>query len=400
MLRVVDGERHDDGGDGRGADVPPARPSADAVLDALPEPVLVVDGQDNAVYLNGAAESFFAGSRATLLGTNLQILIPHDSPLLALVAKVRRTGSSMTEYGVQLQTPRIGKHVLSIDAAPIADVDQGVVITLKEHTIAGKIDDVLTQRGAARSVSALSAMLAHEVKNPLSGIRGAAQLLESMVAGEDRALTQLIKDETDRIVKLVGRMEVFSDRPPLEREPVNIHEVLDRVLQLGRTGFGRDLRLAAEYDPSLPPVYGDKDQLVQVFLNLVKNAAEALQNAGTGDGEIVVKTAFRHGVRLAVPGLGSRMHLPLVVTVRDNGPGIPEDIRRHLFDPFITTKQGGTGLGLALAAKLIGDHGGVIDVESRPRRTVFSVMLPMLRAGTIPPEGAADGDLEERARHG
>lgn len=396
MLRIADSDR--DGGGG------PVRPSADSVLDALPEPVLVVDGQDDVVYLNGAAESFFSGSRASLFGTNLQLLIPHDSPLLALVAKVRRTGSSMTEYGVQLQTPRIGKHVLSIDAAPIGDVEQGVVITLKEHTIAGKIEDVLTQRGAARSVSALSAMLAHEVKNPLSGIRGAAQLLETMVPGEDRALTQLIRDETDRIVKLVGRMEVFSDRPSLEREAVNIHEVLDRVLQLGRNGFAKGLRLSAEYDPSLPPVYGDKDQLVQVFLNLAKNAAEAVQNAGVSDGEIVLKTAFRHGVRLAVPGLGSRMHLPLVVTVRDNGPGIPDDIRRHLFDPFITTKQGGTGLGLALAAKLIGDHGGVIDVESKPRRTVFSVMLPMLRAGTVVPgaEGAAANSdrASEPASHG
>jgi two-component system nitrogen regulation sensor histidine kinase GlnL len=386
MLKIADSQDDGEGG------LP--RPAADAILEALPEPVLVVDDNDDVVYLNGAAESFFSGSLAALYGTNLQLLIPHDSPLLALVAKVRRHGSSMTEHGVQLQTPRIGRHLLSIDAAPLADMPGGVVVSLKEHTMAGKMDDALTQRGAARSVSALSAMLAHEVKNPLSGIRGAAQLLESMVPGEDRTLTQLIKDETDRIVKLVGRMEVFSDRPSLEREPVNIHVVLDRVLELGRNGFAKDIRLTADYDPSLPPVYADKDQLVQVFLNLVKNSAEALKGAGVTDPEITLKTAFRHGVRLAVPGLDSRMHLPLVVIVKDNGPGIPEDIRRNLFDPFITTKQGGTGLGLALAAKLIGDHGGVIDVESRPRRTVFSVMLPMLRAGVIPqapePEPASE----------
>ncbi|MEQ8604103.1 MAG: ATP-binding protein [Marivibrio sp.] len=382
MLRIAENDP---------AVVGPARPAAEAILEALPEPVLVVDQKDDVVFVNGAAESFFAGSRVSLFGQNLQALIPHDSPLLALVAKVRRSQSSMTEYGVQLQTPRIGRHLLSIDAAPLGDVEGGVVITLKEHTIAGKIDDALTQRGAARSVSALSAMLAHEVKNPLSGIRGAAQLLETLVPGEDRALCQLIKEETDRIVKLVGRMEVFSDRPSLEREAVNIHIVLDRVLELARNGFGKGVRFTADYDPSLPPVYGDKDQLVQVFLNLVKNAAEAVQGAGVHDAEIVVKTAFRHGVRLAVPGLDSRMHLPLVVTVRDNGPGIPEDIRRNLFDPFITTKQGGTGLGLALAAKLIGDHGGVIDVDSRPRRTVFSVMLPMLRASE-PIDAPSDDD--------
>ncbi len=371
---------------------PPARPAPDAILDALPDPVLVVDAEDSLIYLNAAAESFFAGSRASLDGVDLQTLIPHDSPMLTLISRVRRRGNSMTEYGVTLETPRIGRHVVSIDAGPVSDVQGGVAVTLQEHSIAGKIDDALTQRGAARSVSALSAMLAHEVKNPLSGIRGAAQLLETMIPAEDRNLTRLITEETDRIVTLVGRMEVFSDRPRLERRPVNIHEVLDRVFELARNGFAKDVRLRAEYDPSLPPVYGDRDQLIQIFLNLVKNAAEAVQNANEpGDREVTVKTAFRQGVRLAVPGQDARVHLPLVVTVRDNGPGVPEDIRRHLFDPFISTKQGGTGLGLALAAKLIGDHGGVIDVESRPRRTQFSVMLPMIKdADAASGSGTAD----------
>jgi len=348
---------------------------ATAILNSLPDPVLVVDENDNIVFLNGAGEQFLQGSLAALSGTNLQDLIPHDSPLLSLVGKVRKSASSMTEYGIQLSTPRLGKHILSADAAPLVERPAHVVMVLQEQTIAGKIDQSFTHRGAARSVTALAAMLAHEVKNPLSGIRGAAQLLDGLVAPEDRELTRLIVEEADRIVALLGRMDVFSERPRLERQPVNIHEVLDHVILLARSGVARDVQIQQRYDPSLPPVFGDRDQLVQVFLNLIKNAAEAV---APHDGELVVSTAFKHGVRLAVSGTQSRTHLPLVVSVQDNGPGIPDELRRHMFDPFISTKPGGKGLGLALVAKLVDDHGGVIDIESRPRRTVVSVLLPMI----------------------
>jgi two-component system, NtrC family, nitrogen regulation sensor histidine kinase GlnL len=220
----------------------------------------------------------------------------------------------------------------------------------------------------------MAAMLAHEVKNPLSGIRGAAQLLEENLGPNDRELTRLICDEADRIVALVNRMEVFSDRRPLDRGPVNIHEVLDRVRLVAQSGFARHVRFIEGYDPSLPPVLGNRDALIQVFLNLVKNAAEAVPAQG---GEIQVATSYQHGVRLAVAGTETRLHLPLLVTVTDNGEGIPEDLRPHLFDPFVSTKHHGTGLGLALVAKVIDDHGGVIEFDSQPRRTVFRVCLPM-----------------------
>lgn len=361
---------------------PPAAPNAEQILHALSDPVLVVDGEDNLVALNAAAEQFFQSSQAVLLGANLQDLIPHDSPILSLASRVRKRGNSMTEYGVRLRTPRIGSVWMSVDAAPIIDKPRHVVLVLQPQSIAGKIDRSLVQQGATRSVTALTAMLAHEVKNPLSGIRGSAQLLESLVQPEDRSLCRLIIEETDRIVKLIDRMEVFTDRPNLdERGPVNIHEVLEHVIRLARNGFGSAMRFSEQYDPSLPPVYGHRDQLIQIFLNLIKNACEACDPA---DGEIVVRTAYRHGVRLAIPGAESRTHLPLVVEVQDNGGGVPEGLRPHLFDPFITTKPGGTGLGLPLVAKLVGDHGGVIDMESQPRRTVFSVMLPILRDADAP----------------
>ncbi len=215
---------------------------------------------------------------------------------------------------------------------------------LQERTIADKMDRQLTHRSAARSVIALAAMLAHEIKNPLSGIRGAAQLLEQAASSEDRMLTRLICDEADRIVTLVDRMEVFGDDRPVARGPVNIHSVLDHVKRLAQSGFARNIRFVEDYDPSLPPVLANQDQLIQVFLNLVKNAAEAVVDLGS-DGEIQLTTAFRPGVRLSIPGKKSRVSLPLEFCVKDNGPGVPEDLLPNLFDPFVTTKATGSGLG-------------------------------------------------------
>jgi len=354
----------------------------DAILNALPHPVIVVAPDGRLANANVAAEAFFEASVPVLRRHLLADLVPFGSPLLALIEQVRERGAPVNEYRVDLSTPRLpGERIVDLLVAPLPEWPQHVVVMLQERTIADKMDRQLTHRGAARSVIGLAAMLAHEIKNPLSGIRGAAQLLEQSAADDDRTLTRLICDEADRIVKLVDRMEVFADERPVEREPVNIHVVLDHVKKLAHSGFARHIRFSEEYDPSLPPVYGNRDQLVQVFLNLVKNAAEAI-GAGSADGEIHLTTAFRPGVRLMLPATKTRVSLPLEFCVRDNGPGVPEDLMPHLFDPFVTTKPTGTGLGLALVAKIIGDHGGIIECESQPRSTVFRVLMPMFSAGS------------------
>jgi len=351
------------------------RLAAESILDALPSPIVAVDAAGRIRFVNAAAQQFLAGGAPALVGRALVDILPADSPLHGLIERARATGRSLSEYAVSIEAPRIGNRLVAIEVAPLPE-GLGAVVALHEQQVTRKLDRQSNQRDAARSVAAMAAVLAHEVKNPLSGIRGAAQLLERGATQADRQLTELIRQETDRIVGLLDSMELFTDTRPIERRPVNVHEVLDHVRRVAAAGFAYDHRFVTAYDPSLPAVDGNRDRLVQIFLNLVKNAAEAAPG-----GTIRLATAYRPGMRLAVPGAGAGTQLPLLVTVEDNGPGVPDALRDRLFDPFVAGKPNGKGLGLAVVAKYVGDHGGIVEFASEPRRTIFSVLLPMAREG-------------------
>ncbi|MBT5415655.1 MAG: PAS domain-containing protein [Rhodospirillaceae bacterium] len=360
-------------------------PTEDAILSALPSPVLALEGDGTVSYGNTAAEQFFNISAKRMIGRPLSEFLPADSAIRALIDRAAVSGRSLAEYDLLVDTPRTGQRLINLHVAPMADRVGGAVISFEPAAGARRLDERLLHRHAARSISGLAAMLAHEVKNPLSGIRGAAQLVERGLNEEDRALTGLIRDEVDRIVALVDRVEAVSGERLPRQDPVNIHAVLEHVRRIAETGFAGHLRFADSYDPSLPPARGDRDLLIQVVLNLVKNAAEAI---GDGAGTVRLETAYEHGVRVSGPAGGS-VHLPLALRVIDDGPGIPEGLRASLFDPFVTSKADGSGLGLALVAKVIGDHGGAVEVDSRPGETTFTIRLPIHGAGPVQSTGPA-----------
>jgi two-component system nitrogen regulation sensor histidine kinase GlnL len=365
---------------GRGraaADAVPKVADAAAILGALPVPVILLDSENRFRNANHAAEQFLGISAAWLRQHRLGDLLPPDNPLFLLIEQVRRTEATISDHDLNLESPRLHKRGITVQGSPLPEEPGSVLLVMQDASAARALDRQLAFRGAARSVTGMAAILAHEVKNPLSGIRGAAQLLETSVGPADRELAELIRDEADRIRELVDRMEAFGEKP-IARTAVNIHRVLEHVRKLAQSGFAAHIRFQELYDPSLPPVWANRDQLVQVVLNLVKNAAEAVTQEGVHHPEIILTTGFQHGMRVAIPGSLERLDLPLFVSVRDNGHGIPEDIRPHLFEPFVTSKNTGSGLGLSLVAKIVGDHGGLIEVDSRPGRTEFRLHLPVV----------------------
>jgi two-component system, NtrC family, nitrogen regulation sensor histidine kinase GlnL len=351
--------------------------SAPQLLDAMPMPLMGLTEKNTITFANSATEQFLGLGRERLRGRALADLLPPGSPLIQVLEHTRAKGGSVTEYGLDLP---IGKgraeQIADIYAAPMADGSGGIMLIIQPRAMMDKMTRHLTHRDSARSVGAMASMLAHEIKNPLSGIRGAAQLMEASLPEAEKPLSHLIRSEVDRIVRLVERFEIFSDGRPLPMSAVNIYEVLDHVIRLASSGFAQDVAFKTDYDPSLPPIQGNRDKLVQAILNLVKNAAEAF-GENRENAKITLTTAFRPGVSVLVPNSARRVALPFEVCIIDNGPGIPEHLMPHLFEPFVTSKASGTGLGLALVAKVISDHGGVVECERHKGQTIFRLLLPI-----------------------
>jgi two-component system nitrogen regulation sensor histidine kinase GlnL len=299
-----------------------------------------------------------------------------DSPLEAAFTRARATSSPLFVNEVDVGTGDRPPLHCNLQIAPLADAPGHMIFLISPRELAGRLTLDHTVKSAARSAIGMAEMLAHEIKNPLAGITGAAQLLSMNLSSEDRELTDLIVEETRRIVKLLEQVEQFGNLTLPDLRPVNIHDVLDRARRSALLGFGAHMKIIEDYDPSLPMAMADPDQLLQVILNLLKNASEA---AGKEPGTIRLHTYFEHSFRLRrSDGLGEA--LPLQIEIIDDGPGLPTDIADEIFDPFVSGKENGTGLGLALVSKIISDHGGWISVTSVPGKTVFRLSLPMDKA--------------------
>ena len=348
----------------------------------LPNPVFVLDRDDRFIYLNQAAEIFFQSSQMMLLGTSLASLIPADSNFLSMVSRARAQATSVGDQGVEFAGPKIGLKLINVQITPFGDAEPRLLVCIQERALAERLRGQSLFRGAARSIAAMAALLAHEVKNPLAGIKGAAQLLEADLVDASgdangdvngQSLTRMIVEESDRVAALLDRMEGFAGGANLVLAPVNIHEILDHCLNLAQASYGAHTTIRRSYDPSLPLVNGHRDLLIQAFINIIKNASEATDS----NGEIVIKTSYSQGRRLTFAAVDGGSYAPVQVEVIDNGAGISEELRDHIFDPFVSGRSGGSGLGLTMVASVIADHGAMIDVESVPGQTVFRMNFPV-----------------------
>ena len=346
--------------------------SDNAIWASLPVPALLIGADDRIIDINSAAEGFFNASARAVVGTPVWDQVAVDAPIEEAFQRARQNGTPLFVNDVDVGSGNRPPLQSALQIAPLMGHEGVMILMISPRELAGRMTQSHSVKSAAQSAIGMAEMLAHEIKNPLAGITGAAQLLSMNLSAEDLELTDLIVAESRRIVKLLEQVEQFGNLSAPDMKPVNIHDVLDRARRSALLGFGAHMRIIEDYDPSLPLAYGDPDQLLQVVLNLLKNASEAADSKG---GTIRIHSYFEHSFRLRRSD-GSGQSLPLQVEIIDDGPGLPEKIRADIFDPFVSGKENGTGLGLALVSKIISDHDGWISVTSVPGRTVFRLSLP------------------------
>ncbi len=351
------------------------------IWSALPIPGFLVNVANLVDEMNPAAEAFLNTGKKACSGKRIDGCLAVDMDLNAALERARIGQSVLFQHDVSLTHAPIRASArpvwCDIQIAPLGDGAGTMLLLLHPRHIKGRLGRALKAGSAAKTAIGLADMLAHEIKNPLAGISGAAQLLAMSLGRQDREMTDLILQETRRIVDLLKQVEQFGDLRRPDLRPVNIHDLLERARKSAMLGVAAKMRFCDQYDPSLPQTLADGGQLMQVFTNLFANAAEA---AGQNGGVITIRSYFEPGLRLRLerPEQPWEQAVPLQVEISDDGPGIAAEILHHVFDPFITTRENGTGLGLALVSKIIAEHNGTIIVTSRPGLTSFRISLPIV----------------------
>ncbi|MEM9582090.1 MAG: ATP-binding protein [Pseudomonadota bacterium] len=347
-------------------------PFFDTLWTSLPLPALVI-APDNAIHdANTAMETFLNLSARSMIGTPVWDKLHVDAPLEDAVMRIRRDDAPLFVNNVDVGSGERPPVQCNIQFSTMVNRPGFILVLMKPREIADKMGQALQTKSAAKSAIGMAEMLAHEIKNPLAGITGAAQLLSMGLEPQDQELTDLIVAETRRIVLLLEQVEQFGNLRPPARSAVNVHDILDRARKSAAVGFAAHMKIEEDFDPSLPPTYVDTDQLVQVFLNLLKNASEAQP----GGGKIRLRTFYEQSLRVSRVD-GGRVAVPLNIEIIDDGPGLPEHLAAEIFEPFVSGRDNGTGLGLALVSKIISEHDGWIAVTSVPGRTVFRISLPV-----------------------
>ena len=344
----------------------------EAIWASLPVPAFLLDPGDVISEVNPAAELFLNASARSLRGAPVFDKLMIDAPLDDAFRRVRTDQASLSINNVDVGSGNTKPQQCNVQIAPMIAMPGFVLILMEPRQLADRLGRAHSVKAAAKSAIGMSEMLAHEIKNPLAGITGAAQLLSMNLSGEDQELTDLIVNETRRILALLDQVEQFGNLRPPERRAWNVHDLLERARKTAAVGFAANMRIEESYDPSLPPTWVDGDQLLQVFQNLMKNAAEA---AGEGGGTIRLRTFYDMSLRLRRKD--GTAALPLQVEIIDDGPGLPPEIAGEVFEPFVSGRENGTGLGLALVSKIISDHDGWISVDSVPGQTMFRISLPV-----------------------
>lgn len=354
--------------------------SVEDILDALSDAILIVKASGKVIWANLAAEHLFMSGRNKLAASNLVELMGNNHPILDLLGQIHDRSSTIARDIViaSFKTKQEHKADIQINPLKIGESEPYYIITIRP-IMSNHLQHWQKNMQQQQPLDFMRSVLSHELRNPLAGIRGAAQLLSKDIDDEQKDLTHLILDETDRINRFIEELHKF-DAPESEYRVFNIHKALNIVTRNLKTQWPY-VHIIQQFDPSLPEIYGHEDSLVRVFLNIARNSVEAF---GESEGTITLRTYWKQNVRLKhSSNLAFEKLLPIIIEIEDNGQGIAEDIYPNIFKPFVSSKKSSRGLGLALAEKTIHDHQAVISCSSRPGKTIFTIKFPMYNKQTL-----------------